>query len=149
MRPARASGGVRIQLSRHVRGVTPDRAHAWWSDFREGRTDHGWIPGERRRILSRNGNEVQMEDSIRGMFRERTTATVEANAVRFRGENSLASFAGAYSFAPDGDGTSIALDVELELRRGLGWTSWIARPIAKLVIGMDLAGHARDIEKER
>lgn len=138
---------MHLQLSRRVRDVPPGRVHAWWTDFHEGRTDHRFLPGERRTILRREGAEVEMEDRFL-FFRERTTATVEADAVRFRGRNSFVTFDGAYRFEPDGDGTRIRLDVDLRLHRGLRWTRWVAKPLARIAIAADLRGHAREAESE-
>lgn len=138
---------MRLHASQHVAGVSPQHALAWWSDFREGRTDHGWLPGERRRILERRDGAVTMEDRFL-LFRERTTATAEPGLVRFRGTNSVSEFEGTYRFEPADGGTRIVLDAEVSLRKGLRWSEAVARPVAQRLVEADLRGHARDLARE-
>lgn len=143
---------MKVDLSVDVPGVAPEAAHAWWSDFREGNTDHPFVPGERRRILEESPTRVVMEDETRWLgvrvFRERTTAEIAPGEVRIQGANGLAAFEGAYRFEAIPGGTRLRLVATVTLRRGLAWSDAWARPLVLAILRVDLRGHARDLEGE-
>lgn len=133
-----------------ARGVPPERALAWWSDFREGKADHAWV---RRRILARGvDGRVTMED--RGfLFRERTTARALADRVTFEGVNTFSRFVGAYVFEREGtgggerEGTRVTLEAEVRLKAGWRPFEVVARPVARALVRADLRYHARQLER--
>lgn len=143
---------MRVLLSHVVRDVAPEEAARWWSDFREGRDDHRFLPGHRRRILARAPGHVTMEDETRPLgiplFRETTTAWPSASAVRFVGRSTVAAFEGAYRFEPAAGGTRIELEATITLRRVLRWTDVAARPLVAAILRVDLARHANDMRRD-
>lgn len=143
---------MRIQMEDKARGVAPDAAVAWWSDFREGAVDHAFLPGARRRILRRDGADVTMEDEMGvgpvRLFHERARATTDGRAVRFSGTNSFGSFEGAYLFGEAPEGTAIRLEATVRLRKGLRWSDAAAKPLAELALRHDLRQHAAAMERD-
>lgn len=144
---------MRIVLAQRAPGVPPERALAWWTDFREGPHDHAFVRGQRRTILAREGGRVSMRDDVRPLgvlvFRERTTAWREGNEVRFEGANTFSRFRGAYAFADDGEGgTTITLDAQVDLKGVLKAGLPIARPVARALLRADLRHHAEELAAE-
>lgn len=145
---------LRLRIDEFVPGVAPDRALAWWRDFREGREDHAFLPRVTRRILERGPAGVRMRDEARWLgirvFRESVRAWDEEGGVAFEGENDFAVFEGAYRFAPDGEGrgTHIRLDAAIRLRPALRIGEPIARPIVLRILRSDLRHHAREMAEE-
>lgn len=143
---------LHIEISLTVPRVAPSDAARWWSDFQEGRHDHPFAPGTRRVIIERAEGRVVMRDvtPLLGMrlFDETTTAYPHGREVRFHGENGLATFEGAYIFAPADDGTRIRLVSDVRLRRGLAWSGFAARPIIHAVLRADLRGHAKEMQRD-
>lgn len=143
---------MHVTLSRLVRGVDPDDAARWWSDFQDGRTDHRFLPMTERRILARGRGSVTMEDVSRVLgvqvFRESVTSYVDAREVRFHGQNDYAAFSGRYAFERAEVGTRIRLDADIRLRRGLAWADVAAKPLVVAILRVDLAGHANDLRRD-
>lgn len=138
---------MRIQVSTHVAGIDPAAAARWWSDFREGGSDHAFIPGHRRRIVARNADSVVMDEETKllglRVFHERTTAWPDKDEVRFAGRNNFAHFDGAYTFDAEGGGTRIALDATVTLHKPLEWTDAAAKLLVAAILRADLAYHAK------
>ena len=134
-----------------MRGVPPDQAARWWSDFQDGRHDHAFLPGHRRRIVARAPGSVVMEEEMRilhvTLFRERTTAWPEERTVRFAGRNGFALFEGSYAFEEHPEGTRIVLDATVTLTR-LRWADGAARPLVLVILRADLAAHAKDMRAD-
>lgn len=143
---------MRIALSHDVPGVEPAAALAWWSDFREGHADHGFVPGTQRRIHGRAEGETSMEEVTRWLgitvFREHVRARVGEDDVRFAGTNNFSSFDGRYAFEPMPGGTTIRLAADIRLRRGLRWADVAAVPVVEAILRADLRGHAKDMQRE-
>lgn len=135
-----------------MRGVDPASATRWWSDFQEGRADHAFLPGHRRRIVERAADRIVMEEQTKllgiRVFHERTTAWPGAREVRFAGRNNFALFDGAYSFHPHANGTKVVLDANVTLRKPIAWTDVAARPVVIGILKADLAAHAREMERD-
>jgi hypothetical protein len=138
---------VRIDLAETARDVAPAAALRWWADFQDGREDHGFVPGQRRTIVAREGSRVTMVDKA-PMFRERTTARVLDDRVEFEGENTVSRFEGVYAFEPAEGGTSVRLSAVIRLRAGVRWLRPLARPLARGVLRADLRGHVREMERD-
>ena len=143
---------MRIRISKGVPGVDADAAARWWADFRDGHEDHPRIPGHRRRIVARDAGSITMEEETRlagvRLFFERVTAWPEGREVRFGGRNNFAIFDGAYRFEPDGDGTRIVLEANVQLRRPIEWTDVAAKPLVAGILRADLAAHATDMRRD-
>lgn len=141
-----------MRIARVVRDIDPDAATAWWSDFREGHGDHGFIPGHERRILSRGADSVVMEDETKllglRLFLERTTVWPDKREVRFAGRNSFGLFDGSYTFEPKGNGTRIVLDATVTLSPSLQWADVAAKPLVLTILRVDLARHAKDMRSD-
>lgn len=139
---------VRFDLTELARGVAPDQALAWWTDFREGRADHGFVPGQKRRILGRaKDGAVTMEDKS-AFIREVTTARVEADRVVFEGVNTFSRFVGSYQFSSAEKGTIVRLEADVELRPGLRFSEAVARPIARALLRADLRAHVKEMRRD-
>jgi Polyketide cyclase / dehydrase and lipid transport len=144
---------VRIVLSQRAPGVPPERAVEWWCDFQEGPHDHAFVRGQRRTILAREGGRVTMRDDVRPLgvlvFRERTTAWREGNAVRFEGTNTVSRFRGSYSFEDDGEGGSVVtLDADVDLKGVLKAGVPIGKPAARALLRADLRHHVEEMTAE-
>ena len=143
---------LQVRLAHVVRDVGSDAAARWWADFQDGRSDHPYIPGHRRRILARAPDSVVMEEETKllglRVFTERTTAWPDGREVRFAGRSNFALFDGSYSFEEHPRGTRIVLDANVSLARPLGWADLVARPIVAAILRADLAGHAKDMRSD-
>lgn len=128
-----------------ARGVTPHAALVWWTDFRDGRDDHRFLPSTRR-ILSRDHETVVMEDRAPFFFREKVVAHVGMDRVTFEGENTFSTFTGCYSFEPRGpEGTRVRLVADVHLKRGLRFSQRAAEPIVRAILRADLRHHVKDM----
>lgn len=143
---------MRIEMEEKARGVAPEAALAWWTDFRDGPTDHGFVPGSHRRVVHRDGSDVTMEDAFGvgpvKVFSERTRARREGDSVRFSGTNTFGTFEGSYTFRPASAGTEIRLMAHVRLRKGLRWSEPVARQVAVRVLRQDLRAHVEELEKD-
>lgn len=143
---------MHVRVEQTVPGVVPRDAARWWSDFREGRADHAFVPGNERRIVERGASHVTMTERTRWLgitvFRESTTAWPRETEVGFAGQNGLAVFQGTYCFEPASEGTRIVLDANIRLRGGLAWTDVAAKPLAEVILRADLRAHAKDMRRE-
>jgi hypothetical protein len=143
---------VQVRIERVVAGVSPREATAWWSDFREGPSDHAFLPGSRRVIVERATDHVTMREHAFGLAWELVTAWPGEREVRFVGRNRASTFAGAYRFeeAPGraAVGTRIVLEAEITLAKGIAWTDAMARPVVLAMLKADLAGHAKEMRKD-
>lgn len=143
---------MRFELTVPVRGVPPEAALAWWTDFREGPHDHTFLRGAYRRILRHEGDVTVMEDEgkVLGvpLFRERTRARRAGNRVELEGENTVSRFRGAYRFEPAAGGCLVTLLADVELKPALRWSRFAARPLAARFLRMDLEGHAREMKAD-
>lgn len=143
---------LHIRMGALVHGVAPRDAARWWSDFREGRADHAFLPNTRRRILRRDEGHVSMVEETKllglSVFRESTTAWPRETEVRFTGMNNFSSFEGRYAFEPAGADTRIVLDATIRLRRALRWSEIPAKPLVLAILRADLRGHAKDMQQD-
>lgn len=143
---------MRFEMEEQARGVAPEAALAWWTDFRDGSTDHSFVPGSKRRVVRRDGAEVVMEDEFAAgplrLFSERTRARREGNSVRFSGTNTFASFEGTYTFHAAPGGTDVRLEAQVRLRKALRWTEAAARQVAERVLRHDLRAHVGEMEED-
>lgn len=141
-----------IRIEETARQVDAEAALRWWTDFREGHHDHDFLPGARRRLLPSVEGRWRMREEVRPfgipLFLEEVTAWRDGARVAFEGRNTVSTFEGAYAFAAVPDGTRIALEASIRLRKGLGWGERVARPIARRILAQDLRGHARQLERD-
>jgi hypothetical protein len=139
---------VHVRIERLVAGVAPRDATAWWSDFREGPSDHAFFPGSRRDIVERGPDHVTMRERAVGIAWELVTAWAGEREVRFVGRNRAASFSGAYRFEEAPTGTRIVLEADITLAKPIRWTDAAAKPAVLALLKADLRGHAREMEKD-
>lgn len=139
---------MHVRIERVVPGVAPRDAAAWWSDFREGPTDHAFFPGSRREIVERGPTHVTMRERAAGIAWELVTAWPGEREVRFTGRNRASSFEGSYRFEEAEGGTRIVLDALITLRRPIAWTDRLARPAVLAMLKADLRGHAREMARD-
>lgn len=141
---------MHLVLERDAPGVDASAALDWWTDFREGRADHAFLPGATRRILEQEPDgRVHIEERVQlaglPVMRERWTGWREARAFRFAGRNTYSAFHGAYSFLPSRGGTLVRLEAEIVLRPALRWAVALARPVARAILQKDLRGHVEEM----
>lgn len=138
-------------LSEEIAGVEPREAARWWSDFRDGRADHSFLPGARRTITERAHDHTTMTEGVGRFAWEHVTAWPSEKEVRFVGHNLLSRFDGVYRFEPSGNGptaTRIVLEAHIHLARGLHWSESAAKPIVEAILRADLRGHAKDMRRD-
>lgn len=144
---------VRVEIEHAVEGVEPDRALAWWTDFREGRADHSFVPGARRRVTELGGG-ARIHDRVVWLgipvFSERVEARTRGNTVQLVGENTFARFEARYLFehAFDPDGTRLTLTGRIELKGLLSWLDRLARPIVVRVLAWDTVKHLEQMREQ-
>lgn len=147
---------MHVDIARHVPRVAPERALAWWTDFQDGRADHGFLPRVERRVHERDAAHARMSDRFRilglELFREDVRAWRDGSVVRFEGANNFAEFTGAYSFepadGPGGSGTRIRLEADIELKKTLRPLAVPAKPLVRAILVADLRGHAREMARD-
>lgn len=146
---------MHVTVEETAEGVEPSTAQAWWSDFREGHTDHTFVPGAERTIVEDDAETTVMVDRVRWLgvpvFTERTRAQVRGNTVQFSGENTLARFRGRYRFEPvfEPEGTRIVLEATIKPKGPLAWIEGLTRPIAEWIVRWDLRKHAEELKAGR
>lgn len=144
---------MRVQVEQRVPGVDPDRAMAWWTDYREGRRDHGFVPGATRRVRERPEGTL-VEDRVRWLgvtvFSERVRVQARGNKVELVGENTWARFRARYVFehAFDPDGTRVRLTADVRGRGPLAWVQGLARPLATAVLRWDTRRHLEQMRED-
>lgn len=146
-------GRVRLRVEDTVPGIDPERARAWWTDFREGRHDHRFVPGARRSLEERPDGVV-IEDRVRWLglpvFSERVRATERGNKVELVGENTWARFRARYVFEHtfDPEGTLVRLTAAIEAKGPLSWVQGLAKPLVRWFLGWDLGKHLEDLQSD-
>lgn len=140
---------MHVDVAIGARGVSPRAALAWWSDFRDGKGDHAFVPTQRRRVLSRDRERVVMEDRVPLLlFREQVTARVLEDRVVFEGENTYSTFRGEYRFEPRGpDGARVRLVADVWLKRAIRPADRVAAPLVRALLRADLRAHVREMTK--
>lgn len=146
--------GVRLEIDERVDGVEPERALAWWTDFRSGEHDHGFVPGARRGILEDGPEGTLIADEVRWfglpVFRERVRARVRGNTVQLDGENTFARFQGRYRFEHvfEPEGTRVVLAARIHLKGPLRWLERLGRPLIRTVLRWDTRKHLEQMAEE-
>lgn len=137
-----------------VRGVSPDAAWAWWTDFRQGAEDHAfarWGHPERR-LQEREDGTILVTDtaSLLGLrWLEVEEVTLAKPRVRFEARNNAGVFRGHYRFLPHAEGTRIEAVVDVvALHKPYRWGGPLARAFVGWFVGWDLRHHAREMERE-
>lgn len=142
-----------MRLEVPVRGVTPDAAWAWWTDFRNGTEDHdfwGWARPERR-VEEREDGSLLITDTARvlGMrYLEVCEAMPAKPRLRFDARNNFGRFRGHYRFLPGEGGTRLEVAWEQELVPWLRAFGPVGRWLVRRMFAWDLRHHARALEHE-
>jgi hypothetical protein len=136
-----------------ARGVTPDQAWAWWTDFREGAEDHAWAAWAKpdRRVQEWEDGSWQVTETatvLRLKFLEVSRIELAKPRLRFDTRNNFGHFWGHYRFLPDAGGTRIEGVWDQELVRWLRWLGPLARFVVRRFFLWDLKHHLRDLERE-
>ncbi|HEV8359176.1 MAG TPA: SRPBCC family protein, partial [Candidatus Thermoplasmatota archaeon] len=95
-----------------ARGVSPEQAWRWWTDYREGAHDHAfarWAKPDRR-VEELEDGRVRLTESgqVLGVrFLEVATLELAKPRIRFDARNNFGSFRGTIRFLPSEGGTRI------------------------------------------
>jgi hypothetical protein len=134
-----------------ARGVRPEDAWAWWTDFREGEEDHRWAAwAEPERTVERLGpGHLRLRERARVgplRFEEVNDVQLAHPVLRFDARNTLGRFRGAFRFLQGEGGTCIEVAWEQELARPLRWLGPLGRALVRRFYAWDLEHHVRDLE---
>jgi hypothetical protein len=133
--------------------VDPDRAWAWWTDFREGAEDHVFVARARprRRVEELEPGHLRMRDEasiLRIRWREETDAWLRPPRVEFDVRNPAGRFRGHYAFLPAEGGVRVEVELAMDPRwwlRALGpLGAWMVRRF----VAWDLRMHLREMERD-
>jgi hypothetical protein len=144
---------VRVEIEETVAGVDPDEALDWWTDYREGSEDHGFIRGADRRVVE-EGQAHMIEDRVEWLglpvFTERVRAQQRGNTVQLLGENTWATFRATYTFDHtfDPEGTEVRLVADIEGRGPLSWVQSVTRPVVERVLRWDTRRHLAEMRED-
>lgn len=143
-----------VRVAAVARGVSPEQAWAWWTDFREGPADHAFAPWghPERRVETREDGTIVVTDTGKVLgFRwlEIEAVTLAKPRVRFEARNNAGVFRGHYRFLPDAEGTRVEAVVDIvALHRPYRWGGPVARAFVGWFVGWDLRHHVRELEAE-
>lgn len=136
-----------------ARGVEPDAAWAWWTDFREGGADHRfarWAHPERR-VEERGGGRLAIEERARVgplRYREVVEVTLAKPELRFDARSTFGAFRGAFRFLPDPRGTRVVVAWEMRLVPWLRALGPLGRGVVGWFYAWDLRQHVAELERE-
>ena len=142
-----------MQLAVEARGVHPDQAWAWWTDFREGAHDHAfarWAHPERR-VERRPDGVVVLHESGRALglrYEEVTEVRLARPRLHFDGRTTFGRFRGTFRFLPSPQGTRIEVAWDQQLRGPLRWLGPLGAWAVRRFFAWDLRHHVRDLEAE-
>ncbi|MCA1813552.1 MAG: SRPBCC family protein [Halobacteriales archaeon] len=141
-----------MRASTVARGVRPDQAWAWWTDFREGGEDHGFArwAHPQRRVEELEPGVLQLTETGKvGPWKllEVNVVRLERPRLRFEARNNAGTFRGTIRFLPDAEGTRIEVVWDERLVRWLRWLGPLGRFGVRAVYAWDLRRHARDLER--
>jgi len=142
-----------VSLEHTARGIDPDQALAWWTDFRPGRHDHDFVPGARRRVRDAGPEGTVIEDAVRWLglrvFSERVTAKQRGNKVQLVGENTFSTFRARYVFEHgfDPEGLVLRLSATIDLKGPLSYLEPVAKPIVERILAWDTDNHLEQMRE--
>ncbi|HWG92056.1 MAG TPA: SRPBCC family protein [Candidatus Thermoplasmatota archaeon] len=146
---------MKLRCEALAKGVTPEAAYGWWTQFQEGCDDHRFFrmpEGSGRRLLRVTPSEVEMEDAGRILwipFIERTLALLDPpRAVHLRGRNSFSEFRGTYHFLPHPEGTLVRFEGDVFPLGFLAILSPLGAPLVRAFVRKDLQGHVKELSHE-
>ncbi len=141
-----------ISTSMKVSGSAGE-LYSWWSDYTEGVIDNSRMTKVTRKIVSREGNRIVMDDTFTRPVRfvDRTVVDLKPpDTIQFHSESSVWILDGRYSFTQSGKQVEAKVQVNL-MPQGI-WRLVFALPFVKGRIirefEEDLRGHLSDFEKE-
>lgn len=146
-------GTVRVEIEETVEGVGPDQALAWWTDYREGPHDHGFLLEADRHVVE-EPEAAMIEDRVEWLglpvFSERVRAQQRGNTVKLLGENTWATFRATYTFEHtfEPEGTEVRLVADVEGRGPLAWVQSAARPIVEGILRRDTRRHLDEMRAD-
>lgn len=145
---------MHVRTERTIEGIPPARAASWWTDVRDGGTDHGFVPGATRHVLHADEHGFEVTDHVRWLgipvFTEHATARVRGNTVHVVGENTYARFEARYRFehAFEPEGTRLVLEAFVDPRGPLSWVSSLLEPLVERILAWDTDKHAAQLERD-
>lgn len=130
-----------------------DELYSWWSDYTDGVIDDSRFTKVERRIVSRDGNSVVMDDVFSRPLRfvDRVVVTLRPpDGIEFHSDSRVWRVDGRYSFIQKDSGTEATVDVDLQ-PQGI-WRIAFALPFVKKRIERefreDLKGHLEQFEAD-
>lgn len=137
-----------------MRGVAPDAAWAWWTDYREGGDDHAFAAWAHpvREVEVRPDGSIALTETARVLgltFWEKAVLRPAKPRLHFEAQNNFGRFRGHFRFLPAEGGTRIEVVWEQDL---VGWLRLLG-PLGRFAVrrfyAWDLGHHARALERER
>ncbi len=125
----------------------------WWSDYTDGIVDEGGFASVTRKIISRDGSAILMEDYFSKplKFVDRIAVTLKPpSVIEFRGESRIWKTQGVYTFTQNGDFVEAVSETDLS-PVGI-WKLIFSLPFVRGRIERgfreDLEGHLKEFEKD-
>lgn len=152
----RAWHGERLRIQAAARGKgRAAEMYSWWSDYTEGEIESGGGMSVIRRIVSREGNTLVLEDRFRRPvpFTDITHVTLhpETLSISFISKSSMWNSTGTYRFMDEGEECSVSLDLSIT-PRGLLRLLLLLPPGRRWFISQfsrDIEGHMAEFQEER
>jgi hypothetical protein len=135
--------------------VPPAKARAWWFDLREDDhrqpehlARHKPKPSEGRRVLSRSPDEVVVEDVWKGPPFRSTVRLEGKDALRIASQGQGFGSQAAYRFVPDGKGTRIHAETEVQVQGLFGLLAGLMKGRFERQHREDMGFHLAHMERE-
>ncbi len=131
----------------------PEQLYSWWSDYTDGVIADSSFTKVERRIVSREGNSIVMDDVFSRPLRfvDRVVVTLlPPDGIVFHSDSRVWKVDGRYSFIRKGDLTEATVHADIH-PQGI-WRIAFALPFVKKMIGRefreDLKGHLEQFEAD-
>ncbi len=131
----------------------PGELYSWWSDYTDGVIDDSKFTKVERRIVSREGNSIVMDDVFSRPLRfvDRVVVTLlPPDGIEFHSDSSVWKVDGRYSFIQKNELTEAT--VHADIRPQGMWRFAFALPFVRMWIDRefreDLKGHLEQFEAD-
>jgi hypothetical protein len=142
-----------VRTEVQARGVSPDAAWQWWTDFRSGTEDHAfaaWAHPEREVAWLPDGRvRLRERAKVLGLrYEEEGVLELAKPRIRFEATNTFGDFRGHLRFLPGDGGTRIEVVWDMRLVRWLRWLGPLGRWGVRAFFAWDMRHHVRELERE-
>lgn len=144
---------MHIRVSASVTG-TVQELFSWWSDYTEGVVDDDSFTSVTRKIVSREGQRIVMEDHFTKplRFTDRVVVTLRPpDVIEFNGESRIWRTRGIYTFTQKGEDVEAVSDIVLKPKGIWKFALGLMMLSGRLSKGFydDLKGHLDEFAAER